>query len=321
MSPDRLELVMRMEADRMAGLRITEKELIPERQVVLEERRMRTDNSPSALLDEAVREQLFGRHKPYGMPVIGYVDDVKRLSVGDLTAFYAEILRAQQRGADRRRRHHGRAGAQARREALRADRRPQGRAAPPSGRGRARPAAARDPRRCPRGRAALVADYLAPSYRMGETQHAYALQVLAQLFGGGETSRLWRALVVDRKLALSTWASYSPTSLGLTSFDLGVHPAPTSTMAEVETAVGGQIGKLIDGGVTPEEVERAQNQLLAAAIYSQELAGERPAHLRRDARHRRHHRRHRRLAAAHLRRHADRCRSPPRAMSGAPRAW
>lgn len=52
----------------MANLRITEKELIPERQVVLEERRMRTENSPAALLGEAVQEQLYGRHKPYGMP-------------------------------------------------------------------------------------------------------------------------------------------------------------------------------------------------------------------------------------------------------------
>src|SRR5260370_723771 len=87
-APDRLELVMRMEADRMAGLRITEKELIPERQVVLEERRMRTENSPSALLDEAVNEPLVGRHKPYGMPVSGHVDDVKPLTPGPPTSFY-----------------------------------------------------------------------------------------------------------------------------------------------------------------------------------------------------------------------------------------
>ena len=61
---------------------------MPERQVVLEERRMRTDNVPAALLDEAVREQLFGRHKPYGMPISGYADDIKKLSVNELTAFY-----------------------------------------------------------------------------------------------------------------------------------------------------------------------------------------------------------------------------------------
>ena len=269
-SPDRLELVMRMEADRMAGLRITEKELIPERQVVLEERRMRTDNSPSALLEEAVAEQLFGRHKPYGMPVIGYVDDVKRLTVGDLTAFYlkfyapnnAILIVAGDTTVEQVRKlaekHYGPI----------ANRKVEPRRRPDVG-------AADLPQRTIRADARVAEPrwsrhYLAPSYRKGATQHAYALQVLAQLLGGGETSRLWRALVVDRTLALSTWASYSPTSLGLTSFDLGVHPAPTSTMVEIESAVGGQLGKLIDEGVSPEDVERAQNQILAAAIYSQD---------------------------------------------------
>jgi zinc protease len=269
-APDRLELVMRMEADRMTGLRITEKELIPERQVVLEERRMRTDNSPSALLEEAVAEQLFGRHKPYGMPVIGYVDDVKRLTVGDLTAFYlkfyapnnAILIVAGDTTVDQVRKlaekHYGPI----------ASRKVEPRRRPDVG-------AADLPQRTIRADARVAEPrwsrhYLAPSYRKGATQHAYALQVLAHLLGGGETSRLWRALVVDRTLALSTWASYSPTSLGLTSFDLGVHPAPTSTMVEIESAVGGQLGKLIDEGVSPEDVERAQNQLLAAAIYSQD---------------------------------------------------
>jgi zinc protease len=269
-APDRLELVMRMEADRMAGLRITEKELIPERQVVLEERRMRTDNSPSALLDEAVQEQLFGRHKPYGMPISGYVDDVKKLSVADLMAFYSKfyapnnaiLIIAGDTTAEQVRKlaekHYGPV----------ANRKVEPRRRPDAG-------APDLPQRVIRADVRVAEPrwsrhYLAPSYRKGETQHAYALQVLARLLGGGETSRLWRALVVDRKLALSAWASYSPTSLGLTSFDLGVHPAPTSPTAEVESAVGSQLGKLIDDGVGAEEVERVQNQLLAAAIYSQD---------------------------------------------------
>ena len=104
---DRLELVMRMEADRMVNLRILDKELTPERQVVLEERRMRVDNVPAEMLDEAVREQLFGRHKPYAMPTAGYADDVKKLGVNDLAAFYRRLLCAQQRRADRGGRHDG----------------------------------------------------------------------------------------------------------------------------------------------------------------------------------------------------------------------
>jgi zinc protease len=267
---DRLELVMRMEADRMANLRIVEKELTPERQVVLEERRMRTDNVPAALLDEAVREQLFGRHKPYGMPVIGYPDDVKKLGVNDLTSFYRRYYtpnnavlivagdttpEAVHKLAER---HYGPI--------------PSRRIEP-----RQRPAegAAGLPQRVIRADARVVEmewsrDYLAPSYRMGETQHAHALQVLARLFGGSETSRLWQTMVVKAKLALSASAAYSPASLGLSSFGFNVRPAPQRAVVEVESAIADQMKNLLDGGVTAEEVERAQNQLLAAAIYSRD---------------------------------------------------
>ncbi len=269
-APDRLELVMRLEADRMTNLRIVEKELIPERLVVLEERRMRTDNVPASLLDEAVREQLFGRHKPYAMPVVGYADDVKKLGVNELTAFYrkhytpnnAILIVAGDTTAEAVRklaeRHYGPI--------------PNRPIAP---RRRLAEGGAGLPQRVIRADARVVEvgwsrDYLAPSRRVGETRHAYALQVLARLFGGSETSRLWRAMVVDSKLALSASADYSPASLGLTSFGLGVHPAQQRTVTEIESAVADEMKKLLDGGVTAEEVERAQNQLLAAAIYSQD---------------------------------------------------
>jgi zinc protease len=269
-SPDRLELVMRMEADRMANLRLSEKEMTPERQVVLEERRMRIDNSPSALLDEVVQERLFGHDQPYGMPISGYVADVEKLTLADLMDFYrlhympnnailivgGDTTTEQVRGlaekfygpiparpvAPRRRPDHG--AADLPQTVTRADPRVV------------------EPR--------WSRHWLAPSFNKGETQYAYALQVLAQLLGGTETSRLWRALVVDGKRALSVWAGYRPNSLGLSSFEVGVHPAESVTMADVESAVSAELARLIEGGVSASEVERAQNQLLAAAIYSQD---------------------------------------------------
>ncbi len=269
-SPERLELVMRMEADRMANLSITEKELTPERQVVLEERRMRTDNSPGALLEEVVQERVFGRGKPYGMPTVGYVDDVERLTADDLAAFYrahyapnnAVLIVAGDATPDEVRslaeKHYGAV--------------PERTVAP-----RTRPSqGAPDlPQRVTRADVRVAEPswgqyYLAPSYRTGATQHAYALQVLARLLGGNESSRLSRALVDDSKLALAAWASYSAASLGLTTFDVGVHPAAGATVADIETAVANQLARLVDDGVKAEEVERAQNQLLAAAIYSQD---------------------------------------------------
>jgi zinc protease len=269
-APDRLEMVMHMEADRMTGLRLTERDLLSERQVVLEERRSRTDNVPAALLDEAVREQLFGRHKPYAMPIVGYADDIKKLNITALATFYRRFYspgnavlivagdatpEAVHKLAEK---HYGPIPA----HRVEARRRPaQG--APDL------------PQRVIRADVRVMEpqwsrDWLAPSYRAGETKYAHALQVLARLFGGGETSRLWRSMVNDTRLALAASAGYSPASLGLTSFDVAIQPAPTRSVAEIEAAVKVEMKRLLDDGVTTEEVERAQNQLLAAAIYAQD---------------------------------------------------
>ncbi|WP_425069515.1 M16 family metallopeptidase [Reyranella sp.] len=267
---EQLELVMRMEADRMTNVHLTEREIVPERQVILEERRMRTDNVPASLLDEAVREQLFGLHKPYAMPVIGYPDDIRNLSVDDLASFYrrhyapnnAILIVAGDITTERVRELAERYyGPIARREIGPRLRPSQGGTDLPQKVVRA-DARVAEPR--------WSRLWLAPSYRVGETKFAYALQVLARLFGGSETSRLSRVLVEERRIGLSAWASYGPSSLGLTSFDIGVHPAKSRSMEDVEQAVTAEMKKLLDGGVTPEEVVRAQNQLLAAAIYSQD---------------------------------------------------
>jgi zinc protease len=267
---DRLELVMRLEADRMANLAISERELVPERQVVLEERRMRIENSPAALLDEAVRELLFGRHNPYGMLTSGVPDDVRRLGVAQLAAFYRRyyapnnavlIVAGDTTAGAVSRLAEKYYGAVAKRP-VEPRRRPS-----EGGQGL--------PRRVQRADARVAEsrwsrDYLAPSYRTGEVRHAYALTVLAHLLGGSETSRLSQALVADGKLALSASAGYRPGTLGLSAFDLSAQLAPGKAMADLENAVSDQMKKLLDSGVTSDEVERSQNQLLAAAIYSQD---------------------------------------------------
>jgi len=273
---DRLELVMRMEADRMANLRVLEQELTPERQVVLEERRMRIDNVPGALLDETARAELFGLHRPYGMPTSGYVEDVEKLTPDDLAAFYrrfyapnnATLIVAGDTTVDAVHKlaeaYYGPIAA-----------RPiEPRTRPADGPANLPGKATRADRRV--AEPSWGRDYLAPSYRMGETQHAYALQVLARLFGGSETSRLWRALVVDQRLGLSAGTGYSASSLGLSSFGIDVHPAPGRSFAEIERVVGDEMKKVLDGQVTAEEVERAQNYLLASAIYAQDSLGSGP---------------------------------------------
>ncbi len=97
-----------------------------------------------------------------------------------------------------------------------------------------------------------------------------------RLFGGFETSRLWRARVTDSHLALSAGVGYSASSLGLSSFGIDVHPARGASFAGIEQAVADEMKKVLDGAVGAEEVERAQNQLLAAAIYAQDSMGSGP---------------------------------------------
>ena len=267
---DRLELVMRMEADRMANLRLSEREMTPERQVVLEERRMRVDNVPAEQLEEAVREQLFGRNKPYAMPVSGYPDDVKRLTINDLATFYrrhyapnnAVLIVAGDATVEEVRKLAEKYYGPVPRRAVEPRRRPSEGGPDLPQRVIRADARVSEPR--------WARYYLAPSRRVGDTRHIHALQVLARLLGGSETSRLSRRLVAEGRLALSAAAGYSPASLGLSTFGLWVHPTPQTTIVEIESVVAGELKKLLDSGVTPQEVERAQNQLLSAAIYARD---------------------------------------------------
>ena len=186
---------------------------------------MRVDNVPSEMLDEAVREQLFGLHRPYAMPTAGYADDVKKLGVGDLTAFYrrfyapnnAVLIVAGDTTAEAVRKlaekYYGPIPS-----------RPvEPRAA--AGRGRHRPAAARDPRRCAGRRAALEPRFpRAVLSRRRDAARPCAAGAGAAVRRQRDQPPVARAGGED-KLALSATAGYGATSLGLTSFEIAVQPA------------------------------------------------------------------------------------------------
>ncbi len=266
---DHLELVMRMEADRMTNLNITEKELLPERDVILEERRQVVESRPSALLDEVTREALFGR-RDYGIPVIGYPEEIRKLDVADARAFYdhhyapnnAVLIIAGDTTAQAVRDLAGKYYGPAARKDV-----PPRRRSAEVGAGLPRTVERRDKRVA---QPEWSRDYVAPSYRMGETQHAYALQVVAQALGGGQSGRLYRTLVLDRKLALDANAGYSPQALGLGTFGIGVSLAPQRTMAEIADAVQALLDQALREGISEDEIDRAKRRLLAAAIYARD---------------------------------------------------
>ena len=187
----------------------TPEEVLTERDVVLEERSQRVDNDPGARLGEQVNAT------QYLQPSLPPAGDRLAARDGELHArgrarLLPHLVRAQQRGADRRRRHRRRRAAAARREVLRRDPGAAGARAPRLGQ--------EPPQDAPRevelerpARAAAVAGS-APTWRRASPparrEHAYPLEVLAEIFGGTSTSRLYRSLVIDQKLATSAGAYY-----------------------------------------------------------------------------------------------------------------
>ncbi len=112
--------------------------------------------------------------------------------------------------------------------------------------------------------------YLAPSYRAARTADAAALEVLDQILGGGATSRLYRELVVNRKVAASVAVDYDPDSLGQTTFSISINPPPDVALDVVEEAVSGQLNVLLRDGVTDDDVAKAKLRLQAEVTYARD---------------------------------------------------
>ncbi|MBT6136322.1 MAG: insulinase family protein [Rhodospirillaceae bacterium] len=263
---DRLEVVMRIEADRMANLQIIEREVIAERDVVLEERRSRVDNRASARLAEQVDAITYFAY-PYRVPIIGWPDEVSRLTRDDALDFYrtwyapnnAVLVVAGDISADALRplaeKYYGAIPARA------VPKRPRP-AEPPHL--TARRISLADPQV---GQPSLGRRYLAPGYVHGETRHAYPLQVLSEILGGGTTSRLYRKLVVEDRIAISAGAWYGADGIGPQLFGFYLTPSQERSMAEGEAALDAEIVKILADGVTADEVARAKKRMLAEAVF------------------------------------------------------
>jgi zinc protease len=266
---DRLGLVMELEADRMKNLQLTDELVAPERLVVLEERSQRTDNDPSARWGEEMQAALYHNH-PYGRPVIGWRSEIEKLGTADArewhTRWYAPNNAVLVVSGD------------VTPEEVRTL------AEKTYGRIAARPVPVRDRVDEPlpnADRRVILRDatvqqpqiqraWLAPGYATAEGPEAYALDVLAEIVGGGATSRLYRSLAVEQKLATSAGASYSGEALDDSSFAVYASPVPGVAPETLEAALDAEIAKVLKDGVTQAEVAEAKQRLTAAAIYARD---------------------------------------------------
>ncbi len=266
---DRLEIVMEMEADRMTNLRLTEQGVATEKAVVLEERRSRTDNNPSSILREQVNAAMFLNY-PYRRPVIGWAHEIEALSLKNVLAFYkkwyapgnailvvaGDITAAKLKPLAEK--YYGRIPAHKPTARVRP-------AEPPQSASRRlvyKDARVRQP--------AWSRTYLAPSYLTGETGHAYALEVLADIFGAGATSRLYQSLVVENKIAISAGSYYTPDARGPGRFSLHASPKPGVSMEALEKAMEAELTKILTQGVSASEVARAKKRMRAQAVYARD---------------------------------------------------
>ncbi|MPZ59132.1 MAG: insulinase family protein [Rhizobiales bacterium] len=268
---DKLAAVMAFEADRMTGLVLTDDNVRPELNVVLEEQNQRVANRPSAQFNEQIEAALYLNH-PYGKPVIGWRHEIETLDREDALSFYRKfytpnnavlIVAGDVDPAEVKRLAEETYGKVERRSDLGPRHRPQ---EPP-------PRAERslifaDPRvEQPR----LQRDYLVPSYASANIPgEAEALQVLAHIFGSGVNSRLYRALVIDKGIAVDAGAWYQGTMLDQTTFGISARPRDGVTLQQLEQAIDGVVADFIKSEIAADELSRATTKLIANAVYAQD---------------------------------------------------
>src|ERR1700749_3592914 len=268
---EKLPLMMEFEADRMTGLILKDENVLPERDVVLEEYNMRVANNPEARLSEQIMAALYLNH-PYGRPVIGWHQEIEKLDREDALAFYKRfyapnnailVIAGDVEANEVRPMAERTFGAVAAQPAIPPKRiRPQ----------EPEPAAPRtvtlsDPRVEQPG---LRRYYLVPSAATAAAGESAALDVLAQLMGGGSNSYLYRRLVVDRSLAVNAGAAYQGVSLDATQFSVSAAPRPGVSFVQIEQAIDEVIADIAQNGVRAEDLERVKTQLIAETIYAQD---------------------------------------------------
>jgi zinc protease len=268
---EQLSRMMEFEADRMTGLVLKDENVLPERDVVLEEFNMRVANNPDARLTEQIMAALYLNH-PYGRPVIGWRQEIEKLDREDALAFYkrfyapnnATLLIAGDVDAQEIRPMVERTFGQIAPQPAIAPHRMRPQEPVPAA---PRTVTLSDPRVEQTG---LRRYYLVPSATTAAAGESPAFDVLAQLMGGGSNSYLYRALVIDRPLAISAGASYQGTALDDTQFTIAVSPKPGVEFAAVEQAIDGVIADVAQNAVRAEDLERVKTQLIAEAIYAQD---------------------------------------------------
>jgi len=265
LSSDRVQVVIDLESDRMKNLQLKEEDFRTEKMVVMEERRLRTDDNPIAFLQEQLEATAF-QIQPYHWPIIGWMEDLKGLTLEDLKAYYRiyynpvnafivavgdfkkeELLPKIEKAFG----------------AL-----PKG--APPDQKKPLDPAQVGERRVSVNKEAQLP--YLAMGYRASNVADpdGYVLDVMATILSGGKSARLYQSLVREKRLAFSSDADQSLLSKDPSLFYLDANPLPGKNLLDVEKALDQEVERLQKEPVGEKELAKAKNQLESSFVYAQD---------------------------------------------------
>lgn len=265
---DQLERVMKMEAGRMVQMNLTEDEVLSERDVILEERRQRTDNDPRARFGEQMTAAAFVNH-PYGTPVLGWKHEMEMLTLDYAQDFHKKWYAPNNAilviagDVDVRRvlalaqQTYGTIPARD----IPVRERTQSPAFNSETRVNLRHSSIHQP--------AVQILYRVPSRRQNP-DIAHSLEVLEEIMAGGPTSRIYKSLVVDQKIAINAGISYSADAWDDAQFWLYAYPVPGIEPDVVENALYDEFRKLITGGVTATELSGAIARMQDSAIYARD---------------------------------------------------
>ncbi|MER9343959.1 insulinase family protein [Mesorhizobium sp. M0601] len=268
--PQALGEMMGFEADRMRNLILNDDVIKTERDVILEERRSRIDSNPQAVLDEEIDATLW-QNQPYRIPVIGWMQEMEKLNRTDAMAFYNKYYTPNNAVLV--------VAGDVEPETVKAlaektfGKIARGPDLPP----RIRPV---EPEQNTRrtvtltdGRVSVpsfTTQWVVPSYHTAKSGEAEALDVLSEILGGGNRSRLYQELVVRQGIAAEAGAFFQGTMLDDTNFTVYGAPRGDAKLADIEAAVEAEIARIAKDGVTSDELEKSKDRFVRSMIFARD---------------------------------------------------
>jgi zinc protease len=265
LSADRLQLALELEADRMSNLKLRAETTEPEKRVVMEERRLRSVDNPWGALYEETNSASFRAH-PYMWPVIGWMHDIESVTLDDIRGHYETFYKPNNAivvivgNVDPN-------------QALEQVRNTFGvnRSGPPPP-----PVRAVEPPQVGERRVVVKKEANLPAflwaYKVPNVKNpdSVALEVLSTVLSEGESSRLYRRLVIEKRLLLDISADNPLLSVDPSVFTLSGQVLPDKKVADVEAALESELGAIATNGVSEHELAKAKNQIEAQFVFGQD---------------------------------------------------